>query len=179
MVSELAKYDIPYNDMEQSMIDWVTESLELRHGVAGDPGGKLTVVDPRAGIEGMMAMLTRVRRRADRVDELLAKATMARGRFRRARDEASFSAEIAYDQATSTNKAHRGFDDFSTKEERNADASLSSLNEKRAAHEAKRLVSGAEEACAVIGQIHWQLDAFRKDLRSTIHALQFESNLEN
>lgn len=178
----IEQYDVPYTDLEQSMIDWVQEALELRHGKGGDPEGKIKVIDPRLGIDAMNSLLTRVRKRADRVDELLAHATMARGRFRRARDQAAFSAEIAYDEATSQNKENRariGEADFSTREERNAAANLLSLNEKRAAHEARRLVSVAEEAYDVISQIHWQLDAIRKDLRASLHSLQFESKLEN
>lgn len=173
------QYDLPPSGMEATMVEWVTEALELRHGSGEDPEGKLTDVDPSEGIEALMALLSRVRMRADRVDELMSKATRARSRFRRVREEANFAAELAYDEATRKNKTRRSFDDYATKDERKADASLLSLDEKRAAHEAKRLVSFSEEAYEVITQIHWQLDAIRKDLRAALHALQFESKLEN
>jgi hypothetical protein len=175
----IEQYDVPYNELEQSIMNWVTESLELRHGAGGDPEGKLGSFNPNDGVRDLVFYLQRVTKRADRVAELLAKATMARGRFRRARDEATFTADIAYDEATQRNKSVRGIDNFTSREERNADAMLASLNEKRAAHEAKRLVSIAEEAYEVISQVHWQLDSMKKDVRSSIHAVQFESNLGN
>lgn len=178
-MSGAGQYDLPYTDLEQSMVDWVEEAMELRHGAAGDPKGKISLIDPSLGIDAMLDLLSRVRQRADRVDELMSKATRARSRFRRVREEANFAAELAYDEATVHNKARRSFDDFATRDERKADASLLSLGEKRAAHEAKRLVSVSEEVYEVITQIHWQLDAMRKDLRASLHALQFESKLEN
>lgn len=174
----LEKYDIPYNDLEQSIMDWVAEALELRHGDAGDPDGKLSNPTLTAGPRPVVAMLRRVSQRADRVDELLAKATQARGRFRRARDEAQFSAEIAYDEATQRNKVRRDREAFESREERKAEAALASLNEKRAEHEARRLVSIAEEAHEIITQVHRQLDSIRQDLRTTLRTLQFEGNLD-
>ncbi len=173
--------EIEYNDLETAILGWVEESLELRHGAAGDPEGNLRgwEYDPAQGAGGVSRQLARVTQRVDRVDELLAKATRARARARRARDEAAFVAEIAYDEATARNKQiRRAFESFDSRDDRKADATLASLNEKRAAHEANRLVSVAEEAFDVIMQIHWQLDAMRKDLRATIHALQFESSLD-
>lgn len=175
----LEQYDVPYTDLEQSIMNWVTESLELRHGAAGDPDGKLNQFDPNEGVQSLVFYLRRVTQRADRVAELLAKATMARGRFRRARDEAEFTADLAFDEATQRNKAVRGIDTYETGAERKADAMLASLNEKRAAHEAKRLVSIAEEAYEVISQVHWQLDSIKKDVRAAIHSVQIGSNLGN
>lgn len=172
--------DIEYTDLEQAILGWVEESLDLRHGVAGDPDGRLRdwTYNPALGPSAVSAQLIRVTQRSDRVDELLAKATRARARARRSRDEAEFTAEIAFDEATVKNKSRRGFDSYESRDERKADAMLGSLNEKKAAHEAKRLVSVAEEAYDVITQIHWQLDAMRKDLRASLHALQFESSLD-
>jgi len=174
----LSAYDLPFTELESKVIDWAQECLELRHGEAGDPEGKLREPDPSSGISGVMTTLRRVRSRSDRVEEFLAKATQARARARRARDEAAFASEIAYDEAALIRAARRHPDLFSSGKERHAEASTDSLNERRDAHQARRLVSVTEEAYDVITQVHWQLDAIRKDLRASLHALQFESGLE-
>ena len=58
------------------------------------------------------------------------------------------------------------------------DAKLATFEERRNEHQAKRLLDVADETVEVINQMHWSLDALRKDLRGTLHALQFESSLE-
>lgn len=174
---ELDQYDIPFEGVEASVMAWVREALDLRHGGAGDPKGKLTVVDAAEGIQAFQDMLLRVRQRSDRVDELLAKTTQARSRARRAQDEARFLADVALDTALDNNAATRTRD-FVTREERNADAKLRSLEQRRHAHRSERLVSITQEAYDVVNQIHWSLESIRKDLRATLHALQFESSLE-
>lgn len=175
--SELSSYDIPFKGVEDALYSWVREALDLRHGAAGDPLGKLTQVDLAEGSQAVNAMLLRVRERSDRVDFLLSSATQAKGRTRRAQEQAQFEADLAYDTATQ-NRAARRTQDFTTGAERHADASLDSIEQKRMAHMSARLVSVAAEAFDVINQVHWQLDAIRKDLRSTLHSLQFESSLE-
>lgn len=174
----LNAYDVPFNDLEEKLVSLVREVLELRHGTAGDPDGPLSDPDLLHGSAGIMRELRRVRMRSDRVEEVLAIVTQARGRARRARDEAAFVADLAYDEATMQGKVARSSDSFDTREERNAQATLASLNQKREAHQAKRLVSVAEEAFEVVSQIHRQLDERRKDYRASLHALQFESVLE-
>lgn len=162
---------------ELALAGIVTEALELRHGAAEDPEGRLTTVDPNDGPEAVSHMLLRVRQRSDRVDYLLAQVTRIRGRARRARDNARFEAEFAYDTATNTNERNRTRE-FVTAAERHADAALLSLPEKRAAFLADRLVSHADEAYEVVNQIHRQLGDIRTDLRATLRGLQFESSLE-
>lgn len=154
------------------MTAWVTEALELRHGDAGDPEGPITAQE-----EYDVTYLRRVRQRSDRVDELLAKITRARGRLRRAEAQAKFEAEQAYDRAQVTNASQRTRE-FVTARERNAEASLDSLEERLVAHTLARHVSVAEECYEVIKGIHWSLNAIRNDVRASIHNLQFESNLE-
>jgi hypothetical protein len=174
---ELALYDIPFAGVEDILYKWVKEALDLRHGAGTDPEGRLTVVDLAEGHSAINAMLIRVRVRSDRVDEILSKVTMARGRLKRAQDQAQFEAALAYDTATQQRAATRVVE-FTTKAERHADAALDSIEQKRLAHMAERLVSVALEAYEVVNQVHWQLDAIRKDLRATLHSLQFESSLE-
>lgn len=175
-MSELSTFDIPFNEQEKAIFAWVEEALELRHGEAGDPKGALTPVDQSDGVPVLNDALLRVRLRSDRVDELLSKITLARGRAKRAKDAATFSAETALMTATQHHSARRV--EFSSAKEREAEAKLDSLEQLRIAHQSERLVSITNDAYEVINQKHWQLDAIRKDLRATLHSLQFESSLE-
>lgn len=173
----VSAHDIPFTEMEERVLSWATEALDLRHGEAGDPDGRLGVPEDNADAQEVMYFLRRVRQRSDRVDALLAATTQAKARAKRAQEHAQFQADIAYDTATQGNAARRTRD-FVTREERKADAALDSLEQRRIAHFAARLVSVTAEAHEVVNQVHWQLDAIRKDSRATLHALQFESNLE-
>lgn len=172
---DLAVYDIPFGEVEGRIVAWVNEALELRHGAAGDPLGSIHDA-PEETIDEVTSLLLRVRQRSDRVDELLANATRARGRARRAKEEAAFTADLALLTATSERAQRRV--DFESGREREADAKLASVEERRLAHRAARLVDITAESYEVINQVHWQLDAMRKDLRARLHALQFESSLE-
>lgn len=174
---ELSAHDIPFTGIEEAITGWVREALELRHGSAGDPAGRIGVPEATADMNEILVLLLRVRVRSDRVDELLAKCTQAKGRAKRAQDQASFSAEVAYDEASRNNAARRTVE-YTSAKERHADASLDSLEQRRVAHHAGRLVSVTAEAYEVVNQIHWQLDGIRKDLRGSLHALQFETSLE-
>lgn len=177
-MDEIAVHDIPFSEMESKIVAWVDEALELRHGAAGDPEGPLrNVLSSNDDVAIMLTNLARVRQRADRVDFLLANVTRARGRAKRAEDQSKFSAEIAYAEAARTNAARRV--EFSSARERHADASLDSLEQRRVAHHASRLVSVTEEAYEVVRQVHWQLDALSKELRATIHGIQFLASLEH
>lgn len=173
----VAMYDVPFAALEGAILGWVSEALDLRHGVAGDPKGRIGTVRIEDGLREILDLLLRVRVRSDRVDELLAKVTQAKGRAKRAQDGAQFAADVAYDEATRGNAARRTIE-FSTGRERHADAALDSLEVRRTAHQAARLVSVTTEAYEVVNQVHWQLEGIRKDLRASLHAFQFESSLE-
>lgn len=174
---EVAVYDIPFSELEARVLSWATEALELRHGVAEDPDGVLGVPEDNADAQEVMHFLRRVRVRSDRVDFLLSRTTQAKARAKRAQEHAQFQADLAFDTAAQQNGANRR-QEFVTAMERKADANLDSLEQRRMAHHAARLVSITTEVHEVVNQVHWQLDAIRKDLRSTLHALQFESGLE-
>lgn len=162
-------------DVERKLVGWIEEALELRHGVAGDPAGTLADAPEDTPAE-IMELLSRVRKRSDRVDELMSLSTIARGRARRAREHATFVADNAVSQATQVEAARRI--EFSSAKEREATAKLAAFAERREAFLRNRLVSNADDAYEVISQIHWQLDAIRKDLRARLHALQFDAGLE-
>lgn len=171
----LDTYDIPLSDMEKVLAKWATEAVEMRHGEAGDPDGKLSTGSDESPMEALQ-FLRRVRQRADRVDELLQAAKRARGRVRRALAEASFQADNAMDTEIQKQAVKRV--EFSAASERKVEAKLATFEKRREEHLARRLVDVAEESVDVINQMHWSLDAIRKDLRGTLHALQFESSLE-
>jgi len=170
-------YDVPFSDIEKKVISWVEEAIELRHGSAGFDS-PLRQVGMEEGLQTVMAELVKTRTFSDRVDGLLAKATQAKGRARRAQEGAAFDAAKAYDDAHVENQNTRLPGSFMTKEEKNAEASLKSYEQRRVAHQAERLVSITSEAYDIINQIHWQLNAIRTDLRAQIHAIQFENSLE-
>jgi hypothetical protein len=174
-VTDLTAYDIPFNEVEQQVLSWVKESLELRHGAAGDPKGTIKGA-PQETTDEITDLLLRVRVRSDRVDELLSKVTLARGRARRAKEEAAFTADKVLMEATQHHASKRV--EFSSGREREAEAKLDAFEERRLAHQGDRLVSVTNDCYEVINQVHWQLDAIRKDLRAQLHALQFESSLE-
>lgn len=173
------EYDLPFNEQEERVIGWAREALDLRHGDAGDPKGSIrgwgSSDDSPTDV---LDLLLRVRQRSDRVDQLLANVTMAKSRAKRAHEEATFAAEIAKAEATKeyANSGRRR--EFASAKETDSEATLQSLEQLRTAHRAARLVSVTSEAYDVVNQIHWQLESIRKDLRATLHALQFESSLE-
>lgn len=177
-MSSLSVYDVPFDEIEAAVMAWVSEALDLRHGEAGDPEGPLGAGPASDDIGEWRTFLFRIRQRSARTDELLSKVTQAKARAKRAQDGAAFAAELAYDEAT-RNHAARRTTEFTTGKERHADAALDSLEQRRVAHRASRLVSVTTEAYDVVNQVHWQFDGLRKDARSVLHALQFESSLEH
>lgn len=171
----LSVHDLPLAGLEVTMNAWVEEALELRHGVAGDPEGSIKNVHPETPVE-ILQLLRRVRTRADRVDGLLSAITRARTRLNKVRDEAAFTAEARVIGATSEGAKNRR--EFSSGNERQADAKLAAFNELRAQHQARTLANAAQGAYDVINQVSWQLGALRRELTDQIRALQFESSLE-
>lgn len=164
------------DDTETRILSWVTEALDLRHGEAGDPRGRLTADFDMDNPVALREELLRVRARSDRVEYLLAVATQAKARAKRNEDGAKFEAQRAYDEAARLHSARRV--EFSSAAERNAEAALDSFDQKRQAHQAARLVSIATEAYDVINQCARQLADMRQDIRSAINSLRFESTLE-
>ncbi len=174
-MSVLNDFDLPFDGQGQRVLELVREAMDLRYGEAGDPDG--TIRDaPQETPQEIQHLLVRVRSRSDRVDELLSRATLAKGRARRVQDEAAWAAEVRMLDATKEHSSKRV--EFSAAREREAEAKLDSIQERRVAHQAARMVSVTVDAYEVINQIHWSLDAIRKDLRASLHALQFESSLE-
>lgn len=158
--------------VENALIEWATEALELRHGEAGDPKGKVGLPSYEAGLPATLEMLQRVRVRLDRVEELQSKARQAKGRAMRNRENADFEAQLAYDQAMQRQSATRS-KEYVTGLEKNADASLASLEQKRAAHQLRRLESTATEVLDVVSQCYWGLEKLREDVLQMMRIKQF------
>lgn len=176
-MTTLSEYERPFSAVEERLLGWVQEALELRHGEAGDPLGKIQALEVSDGPDQALLNLSRARMRQDRLDELQANARVARGRISRARKAAAQEAKDAYDRANQANASRRR-ESFTSAKERDSDASLDSIEERRTAFEAERLESFAEECFNVINDAARQMGSLRDDLKHTIRAYQFESNLE-
>jgi len=149
-------------DVENELLAWASEALELRHGEADDPQGKVSLPEFELGQPAAVDMLARVRVRLDRVEELQSKARRAKGRVMRMREEADFEASLKYDEEMANGKNR--WREYVTADEKRADAMLASLSEKRQAHQLKRLESVATETLDVIGQCYWGLGKLREDI---------------
>lgn len=172
-MSDIDVYDIPLSGMEKQLDDWAREAVELRHGVAGDPEGKLSTGTDETPAEAVQ-WLRRIRARSDRVDELLQAVKRARGRVRRIVAEAAFASTNEVDAGI----RKQGRVEFTAAREKESNARLDAFETRRKEHMARRLLDVAEECVDVINQMNWSLADLRKDARSSIHALQFESHLE-
>lgn len=161
-VAALSVYDIPLTQMEQQMVAWATEVIELRFGEAGDPEGRVSLPDYQEGALAVVASLSRVRQRLDRTEELQTKAMRARARLVRMQSEATFEFERAYDEAAVRRSALRS-QEYTSAKERNAEAALDSFQQKRAAHQTARLVAIAQEVEEQIRHCYWGLTKLRED----------------
>lgn len=165
------------DNVRETLHRWVEEAVELRYGAGHDPEGPLPA-DPGEHPEDVIHTMNRVRQRADRVEELLTRTRRVKGQLWRKQTEAAFEAEHKRDQALQRGAATRTIE-FVSAAERAADASLASIDEKRAAHQAKMLLDAAQEAFDVIDQCRWGLSAYRQDLRAQLHGMQVIRSIEN
>lgn len=149
-------------EIEDSLLAWATEALELRHGEAGDEEGRVSLPPFELGYPAAVDMLQRVRQRLDRVEELQSKSRQVKGRVMRLREQAEFEASLAYDNAVATGA--KRYQEYAMADEKKADAHLASLTEKREAHRMKRLESIAAETLDVVTQCYWGLEKLREDL---------------
>ncbi len=150
------------SDVENQLLCWATESLELRHGEADDPSGRVSLPAFELGQPAAVDMLSRVRQRLDRVEELQSHSRQALGRVVRMREEAEYELSQKYDTAIATNRNR--FVDYQSADEKRADADLQSLEEKRKLHQVKRVESHAREVLDVVTQCYWGLSNLREDL---------------
>ncbi len=165
------------NRTEELLTAWVEEALELRHGEANDPDGRVSLPPFELGYRGAVDMLQRVRVRIDRIEELESLARRAKGRIIRAREAADFDASLAYDRALQNNRATR-IHEYTIGDERKADATLASLDQKRLAHQMKRAESFATEALDVISKCAWGLKNLREDILQMMKLTLFATTEE-
>jgi hypothetical protein len=177
MATGLAAYDLPFDSTESRILDLVKEALELRHGAALDPEGKIVVPPYEAGNPAARTVLIRVRQRLDRLEELSSTARQLHGRVSRARAAAAFEADTAWNRAARENASTAR--QYSSAAERAAESSLDSFEEKRRAHQAERLVSTTQESLDVIKDCLWGMRNIREELLTAIRSENWiESTIE-
>jgi hypothetical protein len=165
------------NSLEKVLLEWAAEALDLRHGEANDPKGKVSLPAYELGQSAALDMLQRVRVRLDRVEELQSKARQARGRILRARQQAEFDASVKYDEAMNRARETR-VQEFVSAAEKNASAALASLQEKRQLHQWKKSESQATETLDVISDCYWGLEKLREDVLQMLRLQQFVTSEE-
>lgn len=163
--------------VEATVLTWVKEAIDLRHGDAGDEEGKLRILSIEDGVPAVMHELTRVRKRTDRVDYLRTQVALLRSKLKKSKAEAKFAAESKLMEATThRNRTKLEYDSAAAVA---SEAGLDAFEERRAAHEAQVLLDVVEDSYWVIDKITSELDSIRTDLRAIIKSLQFSSTLEH
>ena len=176
---KLEAHDIPFSEIEKKVMKWVEEALELRHGDAGDEAGTLGQGFAELDVQStrnIIDLMFRIRQRSDRVDYLLSLVAQAKGRAQRAQSEAKFVADEKYERAMNDRSSTKR--EFTSGREIHANASIDSIDDRRIAHKAARLVSVTQEAYDVVNQIGWQLQRLRDDLKEMLRTLRFEHSLD-
>lgn len=166
--------DLPLTQLEEQILGWVKEALELRFAQDGE------YLSTEHGADPVLSGLLNVRGRLDRIEELLTKVTRARGRAQRARMVAQAVADDAWDTQSQVElqAAQRRPDQFVAPRERYANSNLETLHQKRDLRAAERLAHSTEEAYEVIRTVHRGLDSIRNDHLAVIRALSWESHME-
>lgn len=171
---DLDKFDLPLSQLEDQILSWVKEALDLRFA---QRGGESLV--PDQGSSPVLNGLLSVRARLDRLEELLASATRARGRAARATAIAKAVSDDAWDSQSQVElQRTQRHGEFVAPRERYANSNLETLNQKRDFRAAERLQHCADEAYEVIRLVYRGLDGVRQDHLAVIRALSFESHLE-
>lgn len=175
-MTKLDELETPLSEVESVLLSFVEEAYDLRYGVAGDPDGRLpddyTNLDP----VGLRLVLSRIRQRADRIEELLSKVTAIKARAHRAYAQANFEYESKFN--LEIDKSGSKFDAYSSAAEKKAHADIQTFAEKKLAFSAKRVLDYATESYDRIILAHRGLRSIRDDIKSVIHTLQFESVLD-
>lgn len=181
MTSSLSDFDIPLTEVESTLLEWVEEALDIRFGEYKDPEGKIELPPPESGIQDVLLVLLRVRKRLDRLEGLQARATRAKGRTYRASMLAKDQAQDSWDQKIVDLKSSgvRRGNEYEGPRERYAEASLYTISDQRNARKLERLAQVANEACDVIKSCQRGMDGIRQDLLTIQRSYQFQSSLEH
>jgi len=131
--------------------------------------------------QSVVSALLGLRGHLDRINEIMILFLRARNQTLRAKQQLELDAEIAWDQASQQQRSRRpqgAGNDWVAPRERYADASLSTLEQKRAAYQAGVIHSLVVEAFDVSKLINDSVDGSRRDLLAIIHGLRVESSLD-
>ncbi len=161
-------------DISDLLDAYVTEVLELCLGYEAPDWGAV------GHVEASTRTLADIRKRLDRVDELLSNTITLRGRLHRIATAAKSVADHAWDTAAMKRRAapvQRG-EEFYSAREREAEANLASINERHTAKQAADQAHTADTAYEVIRLNQRGLERVRTDLLAVMRAVQFESSLD-
>lgn len=160
-------------EIQQALAQFASECYKLRFEVGS--------LDVDASPSEVMSLLLDARRRLDRIEELLHKTILVRGRLSRVNSAASVAAEEAWDEQAIKNKSRSTgvVTDYSGPRERYAESNLATLNERRAMRQAAELLSLANDSFDVIKLAHQGLDRVRQECLVLLRSLRFESSLEH
>jgi hypothetical protein len=159
--------------LETRIAEMLDEALTTRQTIMAPLG---------SNPDELLAALADVRARLDRVEELLASGLRLRGQARRAAEDASFAADVAWAQALESIKSapvrRGGSDSFEGPRERYAQADLAIFDAKRHTRALARQASEMDDYVEVLRLTLRGLDGVRSDLLVMLRAFQVEARLE-
>lgn len=150
--------------------DFVGEAQQLRQ-LPELPGGYATPGQ-------LMEYLLDVRRRQDRIEELLRIAIRAKAIAERRHTAAQADADEAWDKAAMERRNIPVQMEYVSAKERAAAVNLDTLAQRRQARQLANLVHECAEVVDILRLTHRGIDSVRQDVLTILRALQFESHLE-
>lgn len=159
--------DLPLSQLEQQVVAWAAEALDLRFGASPLPPSG-------SGPHVLQDSLVVLRQRLDRCEGLMAAVIQARGRSRRASTEGKNLAEDAWGHAIHGMPKR----EYEGPRERYAEASLLSFEQQRESRQAARLLDVVQESYDVVKLSMDGLSSLRYDHVAALRAFSFESSLE-
>lgn len=159
--------------LELDLDPLVEESLRLRTGIS------LPTMDQ--GPVEIVSILTEIRSRLDRIEEILSIVVRFRGQIQSLFKSATAELEEAWaSQVSAPGRRDRGVSDWSAPapRERYAEADLATLDLKRRQRQLERMLDTTNVAFDVIQRTHKGLDATRMDLHLMLRAMSVETVLE-
>lgn len=166
------------------MTDPLTEELDsnLTEAIGLRFQGELPTFD--ADPAELVAALQDIRRRLDRVEELVARGLRLKGRADRLRALTTAQAEDAWDKkidelrGTRRGPVSRDRDEYSSAKERYAEANLATLDLRAAARQANDTANQVSSHVELLKHLQRGLDGTRHDINTALRTLAFESTLD-
>lgn len=164
------------DDIRTTVEAYIAEALELRVAVEVPAPGS----DPKRVLESLLS----TRQRLDRVEELLHRALRIRHRVQRSLTIVRAQHDDARDTALTNAKQQRGGpvtrdnDQYTSAQERNAEANLATLELRRTLRQAEEVASYCDEAVDLLRLAHRGLEGVRVDHMTIVRSTQFESTLD-